>query len=433
MIDYYPLLSRAIVNLGDSAGPDVRRAIYDRARTALRSQLEEMDPPLPQDQIERERAQLEAVIARLEMEARARSRPAAKLPLRYRKASQASPPEEGAQGEASADTIEPVPDAPHASDEALHLDRASSHGPAGEPSELHVSDRRPPWFAGWGVLAVAVAAVLIIGSLAGLAYVMRDQIDPVRREQAEQAAAANPVSARPAEPEAKNPARLGGPTSRPATSPPSAPSPAPATAAATPAVATSAAPSAAVPTEPNGSQSIPIAQRATLFLEVAGGTDQSPRTVAGRVIWSFENLPSNPGQPLDPALVGAVDIPDAGITLRMQVTRNHDGSLPASHLVGLVFTTKDSNVKDISPVLMKTAETDPGTALVGIQQPLGPNLFIMALSAADADVAKNFDLLTRREWVEVQFRLADQRRGAVVFDKGISGNRALLTAIDAWK
>jgi hypothetical protein len=41
--------------------------------------------------------------------------------------------------------------------------------------------------------------------------------------------------------------------------------------------------------------------------------------------------------------------------------------------------------------------------------------------------------LTKREWVEIQFRLADQRRGALVFDKGVAGDRALLTAIDAWK
>ena len=55
MADYYPLLSRALSNLGDAAAPDVRRAIYDRARTSLMSQLERAEPALPQDQIERER------------------------------------------------------------------------------------------------------------------------------------------------------------------------------------------------------------------------------------------------------------------------------------------------------------------------------------------------------------------------------------------
>jgi hypothetical protein len=425
MIDYYSLLSRAIVNLGESAGPDVRRAIYDRARSTLRSQLEGMDPPLPDDQIERERAQLEAVIARLEMEARARSRPATKLPLRYQRSAQAQGLAQEHEGEASADTVEPVPDAPHEGDEAFSHDPASgAHAAAMEARAPRPWLGRGRWFADWRILAVGVAAMLIIGTLAGLAYVMRDQIDPARREQAEQAAA-NPVPARPAEPEAKNTARLGGP-------PAAAPAPTPAistSAATTPAAATSGSTAPAA----NSSSQIPVAQRATLFIEVPGAADQAPRTVAGRVIWSFDNLPSNPGQPLDPALVGVVEVPDAGISLRMQVTRNHDGSLPASHLLGLVFTTKDSNVKEISPVLMKTDESDRGTALIGIQQPLGPNLFVMALSAADADVAKNFDLLTKREWVEIQFRLADQRRGALVFDKGITGDRALLTALDAWK
>src|SRR5260370_41374766 len=119
--------------------------------------------------------------------------------------------------------------------------------------------------------------------------------------------------------------------------------------------------------------------------------------------------------------------------MKLQMTRNRDSSLPASYLVGLVFTTKESTVKEIAPVLLKTDEGERGAPLVGIQQPLGPNLFVMALSAADADVAKNFDLLTKRGWVEVQFRLADQRRGALVFEKGIAGDLALLTAIDAWK
>ena len=423
MIDYYPLLSRAIVNLGKSAGPDVRRAIYDRARTTLRSQLEEMDPPLPEDQIERERAQLEAVISRLEMEARARGRPA-KLPLRHLRSAQRAH-EHGDESEASTDAVEAVPGAPHESDDEFHHHEASgAHGHAEGASAPRSSGDRRRSFGDWRLLAFGAAAVLIIGTLAGLAYVMRDQIDPARREQAEQAAAANPVAGRTAEPEAKNTARLGGPANPPAAAPARSP-------AASTSVANSTPPASAP--VPDSSPQIPVAQRATLFIEVAGAADQAPRTVAGRVIWSFENLPSNPGQPLDPALVGVVDVPDAGIALRMQVTRNHDGSLPASHLLGLVFTTKDSNVKDISPVLMKTDETDRGTALIGIQQPLGPNLFVMALSAADSDVAKNFDLLIKREWVEIQFRLADQRRGALVFDKGVTGDRALLTAIDAWK
>jgi hypothetical protein len=397
MADYYPLLSRAIVNLGESAGPDVRRAIYDRARTTLRSQLEAAEPPLPPDQIERERAQLEAVIARLEIEARARAKPSRQPPLRYTQQleKQASDQRAQAQDDDAAGTVEPVPGAPPEPQGSIEASEAGEPPAQPDPKGKQRPAMRLPAID-WRVAALGGAAVLLIATLAGLAYTFRDQVDPVRREQAEKAAA-NPAAPQTA-PDAKISARLGAPAAGPDTS-----------------------------------QPIAVAQRATLFIEVPGTTDQVPRTVAGRVVWSFDNLPAKPGKPLDPALVGTVDVPDAGITMKLQMTRNRDSSLPASYLVGLVFTTKESTVKEIAPVLLKTDEGERGAPLVGIQQPLGPNLFVMALSAADADVAKNFDLLTKRGWVEVQFRLADQRRGALVFEKGIAGDRALLTAIDAWK
>jgi len=409
MADYYPLLSRAIVNLGDAAGPDMRRAIYDKARTTLRAQLEAIDPPLPPDHIERERAQLEAVIARLEIEARARSRLATQPPLRY-----AQLATDGQAVEDDHADHDPHQDHEHPGE---HEHGEPEH-PAHEPAEAAAADESaatrhvqatPPSrpaqrlpAINWRIAGIGVAAVVVIAALAGLAYTYRDQVDPARREQAEQAAA-NPTAPAQAVTDAKIAERLGGP--------------------ATPAAASAS----------DNSQQIPVAQRATLFIEVPGATDQVPRTVAGRVVWNFENLPGKPGQPLDPALVGTVQVPDAGISLKLQMTRNREASLPASYLIGLVFTTKDSNAKEIAPVLMKSDESDRGVPLIGIQQPLGPNLFVMALSSADNDIARNFDLLTKRGWIEVQFRLADQRRAALVFEKGLAGDRALLAAIDAWK
>ena len=118
MPDYYPLLSRAILNLGGSAGPDVRRAIYDRARTTLQSQLEDVEPPLPQDQIERERAQLEAVIARLEIEARARMRPSTQPPLRYTQEQEQRRKDDPPPDDAPVDEVEPVPGTPSGEDGA---------------------------------------------------------------------------------------------------------------------------------------------------------------------------------------------------------------------------------------------------------------------------------------------------------------------------
>jgi hypothetical protein len=413
MADYYPLLSRALSNLGEAAGPDVRRAIFDRARTSLMAQLERAEPPLSADQIERERALLEAVIARLEMEARSRSKPATQLPRRFVK----ELGEESEDDGSDAVGVQPPP-GPEVSSPPAEEGQGDGirHEELAEPAQMAETPVPPApskWRGipgiDWRVLALAIIGVVVVGSLAGLAYVLRDQVDPVRREQAEQAA--NNPEAPSTSPDAKIPTRLGG------------------------AAAPSSTPEAPVKpaTLPGADVQLAVSQRATLFIEVPGAADQVPRTVAGRVVWRFANLPGKAGQPLDPALVGTVEIPDAGITMRLQITRNRDPSLPASYLIGLVFSTKESTVKEIAPVLMKTDESERGAPLIGIQQPLGPNLFVMALSNADADIAKNFDLLTKRPWMETQFRLADQRRGALVFEKGLAGDRALLAAIDAWK
>ncbi|MBY0297806.1 MAG: histidine kinase, partial [Methylobacterium sp.] len=67
MADYYPLLARALDALPDRS-PDMRRAVYDRARSALTAQLRTLDPPLSEEDIAAECRSLDAAIARLEGE-----------------------------------------------------------------------------------------------------------------------------------------------------------------------------------------------------------------------------------------------------------------------------------------------------------------------------------------------------------------------------
>ena len=65
MADYYPLLARAVAALPDST-PDARRAIYERARKALIGQLRRVDPPVPEEDIQRENDALDAAAAKVE-------------------------------------------------------------------------------------------------------------------------------------------------------------------------------------------------------------------------------------------------------------------------------------------------------------------------------------------------------------------------------
>src|SRR5947199_10019063 len=67
MADYYPLISRAVAGLQKNSGEN-RRAVYDRARTALLTQLRSIQPALPESDITRERLALEESIRKVEAE-----------------------------------------------------------------------------------------------------------------------------------------------------------------------------------------------------------------------------------------------------------------------------------------------------------------------------------------------------------------------------
>ena len=76
MADYYPLIARAISGLDPSAPGEQRRALYERARSALIAQLRSVQPPLTESEITRERLSLEEAVRKVESEAAARARTA---------------------------------------------------------------------------------------------------------------------------------------------------------------------------------------------------------------------------------------------------------------------------------------------------------------------------------------------------------------------
>jgi len=73
MTDYYPLIARAVAGLEKNTG-DQRRALYERARTALVAQLRGLDTPLTESEITRERLALEESIRKVEAEAARKAR-----------------------------------------------------------------------------------------------------------------------------------------------------------------------------------------------------------------------------------------------------------------------------------------------------------------------------------------------------------------------
>jgi hypothetical protein len=130
MADYYPLIARAIAGLDANATGEARRALYERARTALIAQLRGVEPPLSESEITRERLALEEAVRKVESEAahRARSPQSAPPP---------SPP-------AAQPQIPPMPETLQARPRAGDAFRAAPRGPRTEPSAPRPPRDRPP-------------------------------------------------------------------------------------------------------------------------------------------------------------------------------------------------------------------------------------------------------------------------------------------------
>jgi hypothetical protein len=73
MADYFPLIARAVGGLDKNTGEN-RRALYERARTALIAQLRSVEPGLDESDITRERLALEEAIRKVEADAVSRPR-----------------------------------------------------------------------------------------------------------------------------------------------------------------------------------------------------------------------------------------------------------------------------------------------------------------------------------------------------------------------
>ena len=111
MTDYHPLIARAVEGLDSSTG-ETRRALYERARTALVTQLRSVEPALSETEITKERLALEDAIRKVEADVARKARaelreprPAAPLPRRDR----TSPPADGGRAEARREDAAPPP------------------------------------------------------------------------------------------------------------------------------------------------------------------------------------------------------------------------------------------------------------------------------------------------------------------------------------
>lgn len=179
---------------------------------------------------------------------------------------------------------------------------------------------------------------------------------------------------------------------------------------------------------------LPIGQKA-FFYEERSGQDAGTAD-AGGVVWSV--VQESPGNdlPPEPAIRAEVTIPDRGIKLRMVIRRNGDKTLPASHLVEMIFTVPDKfpggSIDAVSRMTLKDTEQAPGSPLVGIPAKIADNFFIIAMNDAKTAVDTNMSLLRRQSWIDVPIAYKTGRRALLTLEKGLPGEKVFDEVLKAW-
>ncbi|PTE08919.1 hypothetical protein C9427_18200, partial [Mesorhizobium helmanticense] len=206
---------------------------------------------------------------------------------------------------------------------------------------------------------------------------------------------------------------------------------APADAAATP--APGAAPAA--PTAAPAETAVPVGQKA-IFYEERTSTAQGSAE-PGSIVWSLVQESPGGNLPPEPAIRAEATIPGKNVQLRMTIRRNTDQTLPASHIIEMIFLTPEGfdggGVDNILRVAMKSSEQDAGSPLIGIPAKIADGFFLVALNDTKADEDANLTLLRGQDWIDVPVVYKTGRRALLTMEKGIPGEKVFDEALKAWQ
>ncbi|TPI13365.1 hypothetical protein FJW06_14415 [Mesorhizobium sp. B4-1-3] len=236
----------------------------------------------------------------------------------------------------------------------------------------------------------------------------------------------------------------GAPATGTTPAPPATAAPNPTPAAGTTPPPAGATPAAAGATPPAGGTTppapataeatVPVGQKA-IFYEERTSTQQGTAE-PGSIVWSLVQESPGGDLPPEPAIRAEATIPGKNIQLRMTIRRNTDQTLPASHIIEMIFLTPEGfdggGVDNILRIAMKSSEQDAGSPLIGIPAKIADGFFLVALNDTKADEDANLTLLRGQDWIDVPVVYKTGRRALLTMEKGIPGEKVFDEALKAW-
>ena len=176
-----------------------------------------------------------------------------------------------------------------------------------------------------------------------------------------------------------------------------------------------------------------VAQKMFLYEERLGG---SPVAVPGTVTWSLKSDTTSTAGKDQPMVEARVEVPERKLKAIVTFKRNSDVSLPASHIIEVVFDLPqdfpEGNVEGVQRVAFKQTEQDRGNGLIAVPAKITDDFHMIALND-DADARKvNGELMKTRSWIDIPIVYRNNRRALLTFEKGSTGTEAFDKALAQW-
>ena len=388
MVDYQPLLSRALAKLRVADAFTARHSVYERARIAQRAQLQTPYPPLRESEIAREQEALERAIALVESRFRGER---ASLP------------------ETSFATGTPAAVAQHVS--AARTEALIA--PVCIPAQMDPQSAGPQKSGMWLTAALAGLFAAVLGAVlavTGTAIAMRHTPpDLAHTPEASQ------------EPPPEQPTKIAERAQQTLTESNST-----VPAASVPLPPRQSGVEPAIQTQDAGSSELPDTARAAML--IASDDPRRPMESLGKTVWSI--IPPVPGHPATVAVKADADIPELKMHASMILRKNTDPTLQATYTIDLKFSFADgapiSGVKDVEPK-MRNLGLAASEGLTNVKVKLSDKYFLIALAK------NNVDLMRTRAWFEFSLLLNDDRVAKLVLQKSTNGEETLTKAFEVWK
>jgi len=431
MADYYPLIARAVGGLDKNSGEN-RRALYDRARTALVSQLRGVEPALDETDITRERLALEEAIRKVEAEAAKRPRPenseADTLGPSLRDRGLRDFRETVAEAEGLGGAAAQAKRAAYATYEAMPVEPPPHYfepsgtaemPPVTEPSLSEEATRdeytSPPLPSGayddedtytrparsYRRIAQFIVLLLVLAGIAGAIYWQRHAITSL-------------VASFRSQPTTKQ-NEPGQPAVRPK-------------------IADRIGQTGDTKPDTANAPAAAVAQKVVLYDEDTN--DPQGKRYVGSALWRTETVSPGPGLAPELAIRADIEIPERKMRMTWSLRRNTDKALPASHTLEIMFTLPpdfpEGGIANVPGVLMKQNEQARGVPLAGLAVKVTNGYFLIGLSAVDVDVQRNIQLLKERDWFDIPVVYTNGKRAILAMEKGTPGTRAFEEAFRAW-